>query len=44
MGDITDMILNGDMCQCCGVWINDGDGNGYPEKCPDCSNDDEGTK
>lgn len=37
MGEIADMMLDGTMCQGCGVWLHDGeDGPGYPGWCPDC--------
>lgn len=37
MGEIADMMLDGTMCQECGVWMNDGaDGDGYPVTCSDC--------
>jgi len=35
MGDITDAILNGDLCEECGCGI--GPGEGYPRKCSDCA-------
>lgn len=37
MGDIADMILEGQMCQGCGVIL--GDGGGYPEYCASCSDE-----
>ena len=33
MGDIADMILEGNMCQGCGEIL---DGKGYPTFCPAC--------
>lgn len=37
MGEIADMMLDGTMCQGCGVWLHDGeDGPGFPGLCPDC--------
>lgn len=39
MGEIADMMLNGDMCQWCGEFINGGDGPGYPGLCPACAED-----
>lgn len=33
MGDIADMMLEGDMCQLCGVILS---GEGYPQVCPAC--------
>ena len=37
MGEIADMMLNGDMCQWCGEWIGNGDGPGYPGLCAGCA-------
>lgn len=34
MGDIADAILDGDFCESCGQYI--GDGDGYPQKCSMC--------
>ena len=34
MGDVADMMINGDLCTECGVYISDGDG--YPRRCRDC--------
>ena len=41
MSEITEMILNGDMCQLCGQYILDDngeliEGDGYPVFCEDC--------
>jgi hypothetical protein len=37
VGEIADMMLDGTMCQGCGVWLHDGnDGPGYPGFCADC--------
>lgn len=35
MGEIADMILEGILCEGCGVTLS-GKGNGYPRKCWDC--------
>lgn len=35
MGDITEMILDGELCEECGGYI-DGKAPGYPRKCNDC--------
>lgn len=41
MGEIADMMIDGTMCQCCGVFLHDGhDGPGYPGYCPDCQPED----
>jgi len=38
MGEIAEMMLDGTMCQCCGVYLNDGhDGAGYPGYCSACA-------
>jgi hypothetical protein len=34
MGDIADAMLDGDLCQGCGVYMEGG--NGYPQTCPSC--------
>lgn len=43
MGEVTDSILEGEICQNCGVWmddfIEDGYGAGYPQTCADCQED-----
>lgn len=35
MGDIADAVLDGTLCQCCGVYM--GDAVGYPRSCRSCS-------
>lgn len=35
-GEIAEMMLNGDMCQVCGEWIDGGDGPGFPLTCDGC--------
>ena len=42
MGDYADMVLEGIMCEGCGLFISF-TGNGYPEKCDDCKKEDEET-
>ena len=37
MGDIADMILEGILCQCCGLYLEDSDGP-FPQYCEDCKN------
>jgi hypothetical protein len=37
MGDVADAMLDGDLCQCCGVYMEGG--NGYPQTCPSCLDD-----
>jgi hypothetical protein len=34
MGDIADAMLDGDLCQCCGEYMEGG--AGYPRTCPGC--------
>jgi hypothetical protein len=34
MGDIADAMLDGDLCQCCGVYMSGG--AGYPQTCSSC--------
>lgn len=38
MGDIADAMLDGDLCQCCGVYMEGG--NGYPQTCAACARTD----
>jgi predicted RNA-binding Zn-ribbon protein involved in translation (DUF1610 family) len=35
MGEIADSILEGELCQECGVYM--GEGDGYPRSCSACS-------
>lgn len=35
MGDIADMVIEGILCESCGVYI-EGDAPGYPRSCSDC--------
>ncbi len=35
MGEVADMMLDGTLCQGCGVFLND-DPPGYPCSCHDC--------
>lgn len=34
MGDIADLLVNGDICEVCGVEL--GEGAGYPRRCIGC--------
>jgi len=37
MGEWADAILDGDMCQICGMYMDSMDnGEGFPQICPDC--------
>lgn len=39
MGDIADMMLDGTLCEACGVYL-DGAGEGYPRYCSEeCAKD-----
>jgi len=33
MGDIADMMLEGDLCECCGVALTNDETPGYPMYC-----------
>lgn len=35
MGEIAEMMLDGCLCECCGVYI--GRGNGFPVRCHACA-------
>jgi hypothetical protein len=37
MGEITEMILEGILCEGCGVYIEDGEAHGYPRRCENCT-------
>jgi len=37
VGDYTDMILDGTLCQVCGCYL--GDGDGFPVTCTSCGGD-----
>lgn len=32
MGEIAEMMLEGDLCGCCGAWL-EGSGDGFPRYC-----------
>ena len=36
MGEIAEMMLNGLMCEGCGVWMDDFEEPGYPRRCAGC--------
>lgn len=36
MGEITDMILDGELCEVCGVHLEDSEERPYPHKCEGC--------
>ena len=35
MGEIAEMMLDGTMCEACGVFIDEGEADGYPRYCSD---------
>ena len=35
MGEIADAMINGELCEHCGVYL--GPGNGYPRVCESCA-------
>ena len=37
MGEFTEMVIDGDLCSCCGVYISPG--QGFPRLCRDCRRD-----
>jgi hypothetical protein len=40
MGEIAEMMLNGDLCEGCGGFIDFEDGGGFPRYCsPQCARD-----
>lgn len=41
MGEMAEAVLNGEMCEWCGVWL-DGEPAGYPQLCPDCQKEKDG--
>lgn len=38
MGETTELILDGILCELCGVFISE-EGCGYPRSCEDCEED-----
>lgn len=41
MGDISEMMLDGTLCESCGVYIDDNP-QGVPRKCSDCKAEEKG--
>lgn len=40
MGDIANMMLEGILCQDCGMYLDDNENRlGYPQSCEDCKED-----
>lgn len=42
MGEIADMIIDGTLCERCGLYIDDNEPPGYPRLCEDCQQEDDG--
>lgn len=42
MGEISEMVIEGILCELCGVYI--GDATGYPRKCACCERNSKGRK
>lgn len=40
MSEISEMVLEGDLCEICCVDMGDA-GEGFPRRCPDCENEDD---
>jgi len=41
MGEASELILDGIVCQFCGCYIDEGKGCGYPRSCSGCGGDDD---
>jgi len=39
MGEIAEMMLEGILCQYCGVYLDVEEGSGFPESCSSCEED-----
>jgi len=39
MSEITEMILEGILCEICGVYLDDREEKPHPHKCEDCENE-----
>lgn len=37
MGEIADLMLDGIICECCGIYLEES--TGYPSRCGGCSKD-----
>ncbi|MCO8286652.1 hypothetical protein [Tetragenococcus halophilus] len=44
MGEMTEMILNGFLCEQCGAWLEDREEDGYPRKCEECEKENDTKK
>lgn len=42
MGDIAEMVLEGILCEVCGIYIEDGEEPGHPRKCESCEKQNKG--
>jgi predicted amidophosphoribosyltransferase len=38
VGEVAEMMLDGTLCQCCGVYLDSSRGD-FPQYCPDCARD-----
>jgi hypothetical protein len=36
MGEYAEMMLEGLVCECCGEFLGDDEGPGFPRVCPGC--------
>lgn len=41
MGEVSEMVLDGILCEVCGVYIDDDKDPGHPRKCEDCEGEGE---
>ena len=41
MGEIAELIIDGVLCEQCGVLVDEGEGCGYPRLCPSCKGEDD---
>lgn len=39
MGETAEMMLDGTLCEGCGVYLEDGGGEGFPRRCSQCGED-----
>jgi hypothetical protein len=37
MGDISDMMLDGTLCECCGVYLGESSQGDFPQLCRSCA-------
>lgn len=41
VGEIADMMLDGTLCECCGEFLEDSDGD-FPQRCAGCCGEEDG--